>query len=497
VTVSSARVRVLIVDDHPLVRDGLRLLIGAQADLELIAEANDATMALDLARSLRPSVILIALHLCHANSADVIRQMLPFCAGVIVSMSNVASNTADATHLTAALQAGARGYLSKGAQHLEVLAAIRAVSLGGMVLGRAVTEQATSVIVPKTVEPAVSARDAFHELTDREFEVLEWLAAKKRNREIATALKISEKTVRNHISNILWKSQAKDRDSLTLKARRAGLGQTPRQEVPRLEPMAGNEVTVSVDPTAASGQAANGQAPVGREREWAQLEAAWNAGVFMYITGPAGVGKTTLMRAFAASRGGEFVEFSGLPSDTAVPYGSFARSIRKMRTRFPTVKFEQWIIKELRRIVPTLDWESQSEPQSTQVSEESKIRLFDAIAAFHVTLAPHMAGLLFDDIQFFDPLSAEASMYTLSSWERFSGKVGEAQHAIACYRSGMFPPPIEEGIRQQAKAGVVALIELEPLESNLSDSPQVGHLQQPRANTEFEPAQAAKPRIQN
>jgi DNA-binding NarL/FixJ family response regulator len=491
-TASSARVRVLVVDDHPLVRDGLRLLIGAQDDLELIAEANDATMALELARSLRPNVMLIALHLCHANGAEIIRQMQPFCSGVIVSMSDAD----DATHLTAALQAGARGYLSKGAQHLEVLAAIRAVSLGGMVLGRAVTEQATSAVLPKTVEPTVSARDAFHELTDREFEVLEWLAAKKRNREIATALKISEKTVRNHISNILWKSQAKDRDSLTLKARRAGLGQAPWQEVPRLEPMAGkNEVAVPVGLAAVNDQAANSQAPVGREREWAQLEAAWNAGVFIYITGPAGIGKTWLMRTFAASRGGEFVEFRGLPSDTAVPYGSYARSIRKMLTQFPEVKLEPWIIDELQRIVPTLR-SDKSRPDS-YFAEESKVRLFDAIAAFHVTLAPHMAGLLLDDIHHYDPASAEASMYTLSSWERFSGKVGEAQHCIACYRSGIFPPEVEQGIRQQAKAGVVALIELEPFGSNLDVVPPARNMEQPRANTEFEPARATKPRIQN
>ena len=75
-----------------------------------------------------------------------------------------------------------------------------------------------------------------------------------------------------------------------------------------------------------------------------------------------------------------------------------------------------------------------------------------------------MAGLLVDDIHFFDPLSAEASMYTISSWERFSGKVGEAMHLIACYRSGMFPPEIEQGIRQQSIAGVTALVELGPVE---------------------------------
>jgi hypothetical protein len=102
-----------------------------------------------------------------------------------------------------------------------------------------------------------------------------------------------------------------------------------------------------------------------------------------------------------------------------------------------------------------------------------------------------------DDIHHYDPASAEASMYTLSSWERFSGKVGEAQHCIACYRSGMFPPEVEQGIRQQAKAGVVALIELEPFGSNLDVSPPASNLEQPRANAEYGQPMTAKPRIQN
>jgi DNA-binding NarL/FixJ family response regulator len=455
-SLTATRLRVLIADDHLIVRDGLRLLIGTQADLELIGEASNGLMALELCRSLRPDVILMDLRMPFVNGTQLIESLTLELPSITVL---VMSSSEDSADVAAALRAGARGYLSKGANHLEVLSAIRAVAQGGMVLGQAVAGGVLGSLeqnslpqnaMTATVQPLVQPRKIFAELTDREYAVLEVLAGDLRNREIATKLEITEKTVRNHVSNILWKLQAADRATVIERARQAGLGQPLVETVHHLE-SAGQ----MLEPATTS-------PPLGREREWAQLEAAWNAGVFIYITGPAGVGKTWLMNEFAASRGGEFVKFAGLPSDMGVPFGSFARSIRKMLTRFPDMVLEPWIKDELSRIVPTI---KSNTPRVDLISnEESKVRLFDAIAAYHVTLAPHMAGLLVDDIQYFDPFSAEASMYTLSSWERFSGKAGEAQHCIACYRSGMLPPEIEQGIRQQAQAGIVALIELEPVE---------------------------------
>jgi DNA-binding NarL/FixJ family response regulator len=454
-SVPATRLRVLIADDHLIVRDGLRLLIGTQADLELIGEASDGLMALELCRSLRPDVILMDLRMPFVNGTQLIEALTLELPSITVL---VMSSSEDSADVAAALRAGARGYLSKGANHLEVLSAIRAVAQGGMVLGQAVAggvlgslqHNTITAIIQPNVQPAIQPRKVFAELTDREYAVLEVLAGDLRNREIATRLEITEKTVRNHVSNILWKLQAADRATVIERARQAGLGQPMVEVVNHLESAGPMLEPATTNP------------PLGREREWAQLEAAWNAGVFIYITGPVGVGKTWLMNEFAASRGGEFVKFAGLPSDMGVPFGSYARSIRKMLTRFPDMVLEPWIKDELSRIVPTI---KSNTPRVDLISnEESKVRLFDAIAACHVTLAPHMAGLLLDDIQYYDPFSAEASMYTLSSWERFSGKAGEAQHAIACYRSGMFPPEIEQGIRQQAQAGIVALIELEPVE---------------------------------
>jgi DNA-binding CsgD family transcriptional regulator len=347
--------------------------------------------------------------------------------------------------------------MNKDAQHLKVRSATRNVVFdGGTVLGQSIAAQVVDASQPKTTQPLLSAREVFHQLTDREFEVLEWLAIKRRNREIALALGITEKTVRNHISNIVWKLEAKDRNAVMLSACLAGLGlMTPCQNVVRNQSVPNTPLETGVTDFVRTNYS---QIPIGREHEWDALEMAWNAGLFMYITGPAGVGKTRLMHAFAASRGGMFIEFNGRPGDAAVPYASFARSIRKLLARFPEVKHEPWIIKELQRIVPALGSITISEQNN---SIEATIRLCDAIAAFHVNLAPRMTGMLVDDIEYFDQASAEASIYTISSWERFSGNVGEAQHFIACFQAGRLKPEIEQGIRQQASAGIVALIELE------------------------------------
>ncbi len=203
---------------------------------------------------------------------------------------------------------------------------------------------------------------------------------------------------------------------------------------------------------------------VGRERERARLDEACDAGVFIYITGAAGVGKSRLMHEFAASKGGAFVEFSGLPSDVNIPYGSYARAIRRMGERFPEVSLEPWVISELRRIVPTFKAELGDVPTSHGPGEEAKIRLHSAIAAMHVAVAPHISGILVDDIHHFDHASSEASMYLISTWERF-GRGSDAPRFIAAYRTDEMHPEIERGIRAQASAGFAVLIELQPLES--------------------------------
>jgi DNA-binding NarL/FixJ family response regulator len=457
------RLRILIADDHVIVRDGLRLLIGTQDDLELIAEAVNGPMALELARSLRPDVILMDLRMPLLHGTEVIHALtLEHPVQVLVM-----SSSEDSADVAAALRAGARGYLTKDAHHLEVLSAIRTVGRGGMVFGSAVTGGVMGSLQsrPSAQESPVHARQVFADLTDREFEVLEVLSGDFRNGEIAVRLGISEKTVRNHVSNILWKLKAKDRDEVVLKARGAGLERSVSTST-ALGNLAGSNTRNNLESAGPVLEPINDGPPRGREREWAQLEAAWNAGLFTYITGPAGVGKTHLMRAFAASRGGEFIAFGGLPSDQAIPYASYARSIQMMLDRFPNLKLEPWVTLELQRILPKLrsNQPRLNQPGSNQPiynNEEAKIRLCAAIVAIHVAVAPQLAGILVDDIQFFDAASAEVSMYTISSWKRFTGNAGEAPRFVACFQSGVFPPEIEAGIRQQAQVGAVALIDLE------------------------------------
>jgi DNA-binding NarL/FixJ family response regulator len=129
----STRLRILVADDHMIVRDGLRLLIATQPDLELIAEARDGQEALELSRALRPNLILMDLRMPQLDGTAVIRSLMleqPSMKILVMSSSD------DASDIAAALRAGARGYLTKGAHHLEVLLAIRTVGQGARSSGR-------------------------------------------------------------------------------------------------------------------------------------------------------------------------------------------------------------------------------------------------------------------------------------------------------------------------------------------------------------------------
>jgi DNA-binding NarL/FixJ family response regulator len=216
--------RILIADDHMIVRDGLRVLIATQPDLELIGEASDGRMALEMARTLLPDIILMDLRMPHLHGTQVIHELTPEYPSIKIL---VMSSSEDSTDVSEAMRAGARGYLTKGAHHLEVLLAIRTVGQGGMVFGQAVVGGIlNSLQAPSSVlqTSQIPARQVFPELTDREFEVLELLASDFRNPKIGARLNISEKTVRNHVSNILWKLQAKDRDEAITRAHQSGLG---------------------------------------------------------------------------------------------------------------------------------------------------------------------------------------------------------------------------------------------------------------------------------
>jgi len=211
-------VRVLIADDHPHFRDGLRALLLSASDLEVVGEAGDGEEAISLAAELQPDVILMDLNMPGVGGIEATRRILhtsPHIAILVISMFE------DDDSIFAALQAGARGYLLKGALKAEILRSIRAVSSGEAIFGSAIAKRLMQYFAaPRPSTPP----DTFPELTDREREILELIAQHETNPEIAKRLYLSPKTVRNHVSNIFTKLQVADRAQAIVRAREAGLG---------------------------------------------------------------------------------------------------------------------------------------------------------------------------------------------------------------------------------------------------------------------------------
>ena len=211
-------IRILIADDHPHFRDGLRALLVSDSDLEVVGEAGDGEEAISLAADLQPDVILMDLGMPGVGGIEATRRILrtsPHIAILVISMFE------DEDSVFAALQAGARGYLLKGALKAEILRSIRAVVSGEAIFGPAIARRLMQYFAaPRPSAPP----DAFPELTEREHEILELIARHETNPEIAKRLHLSPKTVRNHVSNIFTKLQVADRAQAIIRAREAGLG---------------------------------------------------------------------------------------------------------------------------------------------------------------------------------------------------------------------------------------------------------------------------------
>jgi DNA-binding NarL/FixJ family response regulator len=211
-------VRVLIADDHLHFRDGLRALLLSAPDAEVVGEAGDGEEAVRLAARLQPDVILMDLNMPGTGGIEATRRILhtsPHISVLVISMYE------DDDSVFAALKAGARGYLLKGALKAEILRAIRAVTSGEAIFGPAIARRLMKYFsAPRPDAP----KEAFPELTDREREILELIARHQTNPEIARLLHLSQKTVRNHVSNIFTKLQVADRAQAILRAREAGLG---------------------------------------------------------------------------------------------------------------------------------------------------------------------------------------------------------------------------------------------------------------------------------
>jgi DNA-binding NarL/FixJ family response regulator len=217
-------VRVLIADDHPFFRDGLRVLLEATADTELVGEATDGEEAITLAHTLRPDVILMDLRMPGLGGIEATRKILsesPHVGILVVTMIE------DDASVFAAMRAGARGYLLKGADKDEMLLAIRAVGRGEAIFGPGIARRLMEYFARPAPTPTQASRVVFPELTDREREILDLIAAGWNNEDIAGQLFLSLKTVRNYVTNIFTKLQVMDRAQAIVRAREAGLG---RQE---------------------------------------------------------------------------------------------------------------------------------------------------------------------------------------------------------------------------------------------------------------------------
>jgi DNA-binding NarL/FixJ family response regulator len=211
-------VRLFVVDDHTLFRDGLRALFNSIEDIEVVGEAASGEQAVEQVSRLEPDIVLMDIQIPGLNGIEATRQIVagqPEIGVIVVTMLE------DNDSLFAAMRAGARGYVLKGADQDEMLRAIRSVASGEALFGAAIAARLVSFFHDVN-QPTAQA--AFPDLTDREREVLDLIARGRTNAEIAQALVISPKTVSNHCSNIFSKLQVADRTQALLRAREAGLG---------------------------------------------------------------------------------------------------------------------------------------------------------------------------------------------------------------------------------------------------------------------------------
>ena len=215
---SGSTIRVVVADDHQIVRDGLVALLGALDGVEVVGTAADGRDALHVVDETRPDVVVMDIRMPQLDGIEATRRITARQPGVRVVMLTM--NEDDDTVL-GAIRAGASGYLLKGSGAEEVLNAVRAAHAGGMVFGAALADRVAELVTGRAAPPV-----PFPELTDRERTVLDLLAAGRSNDAIAREVHVSEKTVRNTVSSIYAKLHTRDRAAAIIKAREAGLGRS-------------------------------------------------------------------------------------------------------------------------------------------------------------------------------------------------------------------------------------------------------------------------------
>lgn len=206
-------IRIVLADDHPIVREGLAAVLGTQPDLEIVGQANDGAEAVDLVARLKPDIVILDLAMPQLDGVQALRAMRsaePDLKALVFS----ASETDD--RIIGAVQAGAQGYLLKGAPREELFNAIRVIAKGGSLL--------SPLVAARLIERMSGvAAPALEPLTQREQEVLQLVARGLPNKEIAAQLGIRERTAKFHVSTILAKLGATNRTEAVTLAREIGL----------------------------------------------------------------------------------------------------------------------------------------------------------------------------------------------------------------------------------------------------------------------------------
>ena len=212
------KIRVLLADDHQLMRSGIRLMLERETDLSVVGEANDGREAVALAKSLRPNVVVMDIGMANLNGIEAAQQMTgdsPEIAVVMLSMHS------DESYVLRALKAGARGYLLKDSAEADLIKAVHAVAGGKSFFSPAVSKVLLDDYVRKLRRSGTE--DAYDLLTPREREVLQLIAEGKSNKDIANLLNLSVYTVESHRSNLMEKLNVRGLPELILYAVRKGI----------------------------------------------------------------------------------------------------------------------------------------------------------------------------------------------------------------------------------------------------------------------------------
>ncbi|RKN41536.1 response regulator [Micromonospora endolithica] len=219
-TTGTRPVRILLVDDQPLLRTGFRMVLGAEADLDVVAEAGDGVEAVDLARRLLPDVVLMDVRMPRMDGVSATRAIVD--ARLPVRVLILTTFDLD-EYVVGALRAGASGFLAKDVPAEDLVAAIRTVAAGDAVVAPRILRRLLDRFAGVLPDPAATPPRVLSTLTDREREVLVQVARGLSNAEIARALSVSETTIKTHVGHLLTKLGLRDRVQAVVLAYESGL----------------------------------------------------------------------------------------------------------------------------------------------------------------------------------------------------------------------------------------------------------------------------------